>query len=149
MAKSQQSFNKKEKEKKRLKKRQDKALKKVDRKNNAGDTDFDSMIAYVDENGNLTDTPPDPTKKKKVIKAENIEISIPRREDVEEDPIHKGRIDFFNDSKGFGFIKEHETNEKYFVHINGLIDDVEEGDKVSFELEKGLKGLNAVRVKKV
>lgn len=149
MAKSQQSFNKKEKEKKRLKKRQDKALKRVDRKNNPGDSDFDSMIAYVDENGNLTDTPPDPTKKKKIIKAESIEISIPRREDVEEDPIHKGRIDFFNDSKGFGFIKEHETNEKYFVHINGLIDDVEEGDKVTFELEKGLKGLNAVRVKKV
>jgi len=148
MAKSQQSFNKKEKEKKRLKKRQEKALKKEERKNNPGESDFDSMIAYVDEDGNLTDTPPDPTKKKKIIKAESIEISIPRREDVEEDPIHKGRIDFFNDAKGFGFIKEHETNEKYFVHINGLIDDVEEGDKVTFELEKGLKGLNAVRVKK-
>jgi cold shock CspA family protein len=149
MAKSQDTFNKKEKEKKRLKKRQEKALKKEDRKNNPAASDFDSMIAYVDEDGNLTDTPPDPTKKKKIIKADSIEIGIPRRIDVEIDPVHKGKIDFFNDSKGFGFIKEQDTNEKYFVHINGLLEEVHEGDKVSFELEKGLKGLNAVKVKKV
>jgi cold shock CspA family protein len=149
MAKSQDTFNKKEKEKKRLKKRQEKALKKEDRKNNPAASDFDSMIAYVDEDGNLTDTPPDPTKKKKIIKAASIEIGIPRRIDVEIDPVHKGKIDFFNDSKGFGFIKEQDTNEKYFVHINGLLEEVHEGDKVSFELEKGLKGLNAVKVKKV
>lgn len=149
MAKSQDTFNKKEKEKKRLKKRQEKELKKEDRKNNPGASDFESMIAYVDEDGNLTDTPPDPTKKKKVIKAESIEIGVPRRTDEEVDPIRKGKIDFFNDSKGFGFIKEQDTGEKYFVHINGLIDEVVEGDKVTFELEKGLKGLNAVNVKKV
>jgi len=105
-------------------------------------------LAYVDENGNLTDTPPDPTKKRKVI-ASSIEISVPRREEEEIDPIRLGRIEFFNDSKGFGFIKEKDTQEKYFVHINGLLEDVKEGDNVVFELERGLKGLNAVRVKKV
>lgn len=148
MAKSQDTFNKKEKEKKRLKKRQEKNVKREDRKSNSTGGDFESMLAYVDENGNLTDTPPDPTKKRKVI-ASSIEISVPRREEEEIDPIRLGRIEFFNDSKGFGFIKEKDTQEKYFVHINGLLEDVKEGDNVVFELERGLKGLNAVRVKKV
>jgi cold shock CspA family protein len=148
MAKSQDTFNKKEKEKKRLKKRQDKNLKREDRKSNSGGGDLESMLAYVDENGNLTDTPPDPSKRRKV-NVNSIEISVPRREEEEIDPIRIGRIDFFNDSKGFGFIKEKDTQEKYFVHINGLLEDVKEGDNVSFELERGLKGLNAVRVKKV
>jgi cold shock CspA family protein len=106
------------------------------------------MLAYVDENGNLTDTPPDPSKKRKVI-ASSIEISVPRREEEEIDPIHQGRIEFFNDSKGYGFIKEIETQEKYFVHVNGLLQEVKEGDVVTFELERGLKGLNAIQVKKV
>ncbi len=148
MGKSQETYNKKEKEKKRLKKRLDKAKKREDRKANSGDTGFDSMIAYVDENGKLSDTPPDPTKKRK-IDASKIEVNVPKRADEEVITERKGRIEFFNDSKGFGFIKEHETNDKYFVHVNGLIDDVLEGDKVIFELEQGLKGLNAVRVKKI
>ncbi len=145
MAKSQQTFKKKEKETKRLKKRKDKQEKKEERKANA-DNSFESMLAYVDENGNITDTPPDLTKKKE-IKAKNIEISIPRQEHVVEDPIKKGKVAFFNHQKGFGFIYENETNEKYFVHVNGLTEEVQENDKVSFELEKGMKGMNAVNVK--
>ncbi|HZK93016.1 MAG TPA: cold shock domain-containing protein [Prolixibacteraceae bacterium] len=148
MAKSQDTFNKKEKEKKRLKKRKEKTIKREDRKSNSTGGDLENMLAYVDENGNLTDTPPDPTKKRKV-NASSIEISVPRREEEEIDPIRTGRIDYFNDSKGFGFIKEKDTQEKYFVHVNGLLEDVREGDNVIFELERGLKGLNAVRVKKV
>jgi len=148
MAKSQDTFNKKEKEKKRLKKRQDKNLKREDRKSNSTGGDLENMLAYVDENGNLTDTPPDPSKKRKVI-ASSIEISVPRREEEEIDPVHKGRIEFFNDSKGYGFIKELDTQEKYFVHVNGLLQEVKEGDVVTFELERGLKGLNAIQVKKV
>jgi len=148
MAKSQQTFSKKEKEKKRLKKRQDKQLKQEERKANSKGSELDDMIAYVDEYGNITDTPPDPLKKKKV-NAKSIEISIPRREYEEVDPIRKGRIDFFDDTKGFGFIIELETQDKYFVHVNGLTEEVKENDKVSFELEQGLKGLNAVRVKKI
>jgi cold shock CspA family protein len=148
MAKSQDTFNKKEKEKKRLKKRQEKNVKREDRKSNSTGGDLENMLAYVDENGNLTDTPPDPSKKRKV-NASTIEISVPRREEEDIDPIHTGRIDFFNDSKGFGFIKEKDTQEKYFVHVNGLLEDVREGDNVIFELERGLKGLNAIRVKKI
>jgi len=95
----------------------------------------------------LTDTPPDPLKKKK-INAKNIEISVPKRtaEDAV-DSVRRGRIDFFNDSKGYGFIKEMETGESFFVHVNGLIDDVVENNMVTFELEKGLKGMVAVNVK--
>ncbi|MBE9469425.1 MAG: cold shock domain-containing protein [Bacteroidetes bacterium] len=148
MAKSQQTYNKKENEKKRLKKRLDKQQKKEKRKANSEGSGLDNMIAYVDENGNLTDTPPDLTKKK-VIDAKKIQIGVPKRTDEEVITTRKGRVEFFNDSKGFGFIKEHETNEKFFVHVNGLIDEIMENDVVTFELEKGLKGLNAVRVKKV
>ncbi len=149
MAKSQQTFNKSEKVKKRLKKRKEKQERLAERRaNNTKGGDLDDMIAYVDENGRLTDTPPDPTKKKK-IKAENIDISIPKREEEEIDPVHEGKVDFFNDAKGFGFIRDAVSQEKYFFHVNGLIDEVAEGNKVSFELEKGLKGLNAIRVKKI
>jgi len=147
MGRSQETFGKKDKEQKRKKKRKDKALRKEERKANSSDGSLDSMIAYVDENGMITDTPPDLTKKKK-IKAENIEISVPKKEDIEE-PIRTGRVEFFNHDKGYGFIKDLDTQEKFFVHVNGLLEEVIEGNKVNFELEKGLKGMNAVRVKKI
>ena len=149
MGKSQETFNKKEKEKKRLKKRQEKQKRKEERKANSEGGGLENMMAYVDENGNITDTPPDPSVKKKVIKAESIEIGIPKREEVDEPTVRKGRVEFFNDQKGFGFIKELETNEKFFVHVHGLIDEIAENDTVSFELERGMKGMNAVKVKKV
>lgn len=148
MGKSQESFSKKEKEKKRLKKRKDKMQKKEERRSSTEGNSPDSMIAYVDENGNIVDTPPDLSKKKK-IDAESIEIGIARKEDVEVDPIRKGKVAFFNDSKGYGFITETETQEKFFVHINNLIDDIRENDKVTFEVERGPKGYNAVNVRRV
>jgi len=58
-----------------------------------------------------------------------------------------GRIKFFNESKGFGFIAENETGKEYFVHATGLVDKVFENDEVSFELTEGKKGLNAINVK--
>ncbi|MCE7995560.1 MAG: cold shock domain-containing protein [Roseivirga sp.] len=149
MGKSQETFNKKEKEKKRLKKRKEKQEKKEERRANSPGGGLDAMMAYVDEFGNLSDTPPDPTKKKEVIKASSIEVGVPRREDDPEDAVRRGRIAFFNDSKGYGFINQDGTQERFFVHVNGLTEAVQEGDKVSFELEQGMKGLNAVRVKKV
>ena len=148
MARSQESFNKKEKEKKRLKKRLDKQKRREERQGKSEGGGLENMMAYVDEDGNLTDTPPDPAKRKK-ISAKNIEIGVPKRDKEEFSPIRQGRVEFFNDSKGFGFIKDLETQEKYFVHVKGLIDEIQEGDKVSFELERGLKGMNAVSVKKV
>jgi cold shock CspA family protein len=150
MAKSQQTFNKLEKEKKRLKKREEKAKRKAERLANSNKGEgLDSMIGYVDEYGFLTDTPPDPTKKVK-IDASSIVIGIPKKEDMEEeDPIKKGKVSFFDSSKGFGFIIENDTQAKYFVHVSGVLEEIVENDKVSFELERGLKGMNAVRVKKV
>ena len=59
----------------------------------------------------------------------------------------KGTVKFFNESKGFGFISEDDTNKEHFVHVSGLIDEINEGDQVEFELQEGKKGLNAVNVK--
>ncbi|MFB9052567.1 cold-shock protein [Formosa undariae] len=58
-----------------------------------------------------------------------------------------GTVKFFNESKGFGFVTEEGSNEEYFVHVSGLIDRIEEGDTVEFELKEGKKGLNAINVK--
>jgi len=149
MAKSQQTFNKSEKEKKRLKKREDKrkmmeARKAEAKKNGKKGIEF----AYVGHDGQLTDTPPDPSQKI-IVEAESIAISIPKtldsdREEI--DPVRKGKVSFFDSSKGFGFIIDSENQEKYFTHVSGLIDEITENDKVSFELEKGMKGMNAVKV---
>lgn len=146
MAKSQQTFNKKEKEKKKIKKREEKERRKEERRANATSGDLDNMIAYVDENGNFTSTAPDPVKRNK-IKAENIEIGIPKKQAIEDtDVIRKGKVTFFNNSKGFGFIKDEITEESIFVHINGLLDPINENDKVTFQVEKGQRGPTAVEV---
>ncbi|MDN5203665.1 cold shock domain-containing protein [Fulvivirgaceae bacterium BMA10] len=59
----------------------------------------------------------------------------------------EGKVKFFNESKGFGFIKDAESDNEYFVHVSGLVDEIKEDDEVSFELKEGRKGLNAVNVK--
>ena len=146
MGKSQETFSKKEKEKKRKKKREEKRLKMEERKANGGKTSFEDMITYVDENGNFTDTPPDPTKKKK-INPKSIDINIPKRVEID-DTVKTGVVDYFNTEKGFGFIIEQTTKNKYFYHINGCLEEVKEGNRVCFELEQGMKGINAVKVKK-
>jgi len=61
--------------------------------------------------------------------------------------MNKGTVKFFNDSKGFGFIIDESTQQDYFVHVSGLIDDIRENDEVVYELQDGKKGLNAVNVK--
>ncbi len=58
-----------------------------------------------------------------------------------------GSVKFFNESKGFGFIKSNDGDKEYFVHISGLVDDIKEGDQVEFDLKEGKKGLNAINVK--
>ena len=149
MGRSQQTFNKSEKEKKRLKKREEKRKKMEARKLEKEENGSQGIqFAYVDHNGNLTDTPPDPAKKIKV-KAKNIEVSIPKTLEGDReafDPVRQGKVSYFDSSKGYGFIIDSENNEKYFTHVSGLIDEIVENDKVSFELEKGMKGMNAVKV---
>ena len=119
MAKSQESVNKKEKEAKRFKKQKEKQQKSDERKKNSQGGGLDNMMAYVDENGMLTSTPQDPTKKKVMIDVSTIKIGVSKREEEDVPAVRNGRVDFYNDSKGFGFIKEIGTQEKYFVHVKG------------------------------
>ena len=150
MGRSQESFGKKEREKKRQKKREQKKLLKEERKANANKgADLDSMIAYVDAYGNPTNTPPDPTVEKEEISAESIEIGVPKREKEAKHFEKTGKVAFFDTSKGYGFINEEISGERFFVHVTGLIDSIQENDQVRFELEKGPKGLNAVKVEKI
>jgi len=148
MARSQETFNKKEVRNKKEKKRKDKEKKRLERRDNVKESrSFDDMIAYVDENGNITSTPPDPGTRQKV-KVEDIEISVPKRAaEKPEDLIRKGILTFFNESKGFGFIRDLANQQSVFVHINDIIDPISENSKVSFEIEMGYKGPKAVRVK--
>lgn len=143
-----ETWNKKEREKKKRQNQKDKAERKQERKDNAKPgKSLDDMLAYLDENGNLSATPPDPRKKIKV-KLEDIEIGVPKQEPI--DPaelIRKGTVTFFNDAKGYGFIKDLATQESIFVHINSSQDELKENSKVIFEVEMGPKGPNAVNVK--
>jgi cold shock CspA family protein len=148
MAKSQETYSKKEKEIKKLKKRKEKEEKRLERKaNNNKGKSFEDMIAYVDENGQLSDTPPDP-KKKKEFTVDDVQMGA--RVEAAIDPadlIRKGSITFFNDEKGYGFIRDEKSQDSVFFHINGVLTPpVKEKDKVTFEVEMGQKGMNAVKV---
>jgi Cold shock proteins len=61
--------------------------------------------------------------------------------------MNKGIVKFFNETKGFGFIKDAESAKEYFVHVSGLVDKIKENDEVTFDLAEGKKGVNAVNVK--
>ena len=149
MGRSQETYHKKEVRSRKEKKRKDKEKKRLERKEGEKKGGLDDMIAYVDENGRITSTPPDPTKKKEEIKLEDIEIGIPKKEDIEEEIERTGVVTFFNDSKGYGFIKDSISGDSIFVHINNVIDEIKDGNKVSFEIEMGPKGPTAVKVKVV
>ena len=150
MGKSQETFSKKEKEKQRLKKRQDKQEKKEERQANARNgNNLESMMAYLDENGNITSKPQDP-RVKKITNLEDVRIGVAKQEPMDEAELNRtGVVTMFNDSKGYGFIKDSKTQESVFVHINSLSDRIKEHDKVSFQVEMGVKGKNAVGVKKI
>src|SRR5688500_8452382 len=149
MAKSQETFNKKEKAKKKLQKRKEKEQRKEERKANAKEgKSLEEMMAYVDENGNISATPPDPTKKK-IIKESDIVLGSRNIEGAHSVPsVRTGRGTLFNTSKGYGFIKDLQTQESIFVHANSLTFEIKENDTVTFETEMGFKGLNAIKVKK-
>jgi cold shock CspA family protein len=149
MAKSQEAWNKKEREKQKQKSKKEKEERKKERKENAKPGNLENMMAYVDENGNLSSTPPDP-RKKFVVNAEDIEIGVPKQKPVDpKDLIRKGKVTFFNEAKGFGFIRDQQTGESYFVHVNSCAEPIQQHSVVSFEIEMGPKGANAVNVKLV
>jgi cold shock CspA family protein len=146
MAKSQDTFSKKEREKQRKRKQQDKQEKMKERKNNNNKgKSLEDMIAYIDENGNLSDTPPDP-RKKKIYVQEEIQINVPRLDERPEEALRTGVVTFFNDLKGFGFINDAQTRERIFFHVNDLAGPVKENDKVTFSAGKSPKGPVATNV---
>jgi cold shock CspA family protein len=146
MARSKGMSSKREKEKQRQKEKQEKREKREERKANpAKGKSLEDMMAYVDENGNLTSSPPDP-EKKKIFNAEDIEIGVPKFLESD-DPNLEGRVDYFDASKGFGFIVQN-NGMKIFFHISQATYQVNEGDIVTFTVERGPKGLKAVGVAK-
>jgi cold shock CspA family protein len=147
MGRSQETSNKKEVRSKQEKKRKEKEKKRISRKENERSGNSDDMIAYVDEYGRITSTPPD-MEARNATKLEDIEISIPKRDSSQKsNPIRKGIVTYYNDSKGFGFIRDLETQESVFAHVNNFIDDIRQDNLVTFEIENGQRGPAAVRVK--
>ena len=144
------NWQKKEREAKKKQLKKNKEEKKLLRKENSKDgNSLDSMMAYIDENGNLSSTPPDPSKRK-IHNAEDIEIGVPRQRELSpEELIRTGKVSFFNTAKGFGFIKDDKTGESYFVHVNSLSQAITESDKVTYEIGSGPKGPVAMGVKLV
>lgn len=135
---------KREREKIKQTKRQDKQKKKEDRQS-SGSLSFEDMLAYVDENGVLHTTPQD-FKPKTKIDASEIAVSVPRQAEMEDAAPLQGKIEYFNASKGYGFVKDAESGEKYFFHITNAPAEIAEGDLVTFEIEHGMRGINAIQI---
>jgi cold shock CspA family protein len=147
MAKSKETFGKKEKEKQRLKKRRDKEEKMEERRANATKgRSLDDMLAFVDENGNISSTPPDRTRLRE-INLEDIQLGAAPASREDADPIHTGVLESFNNDKGYGFIRDAKNKDSIFVHINNITGDITKGMRVSFELEQTPKGVAAINVK--
>ncbi len=145
MAKSQQTFAKKERQKQKQKDRREKDEKRQEKKTQKKKS-FEEMIAYVDENGNFSSTPP---VKREAVKAEDIEIGVPKQADVApEDLIRTGTVTFLNESKGYGFIKDIASGESIFVHVSEVKEAISEGNKVTFETGRGPRGTVALNVHK-
>lgn len=143
-----ESWKKKDREQRKQKEKNDKAEKMQQRKDKTKKS-FDDMIAYMDENGNLSSRPPDPRKKVEV-KLEDIQIGVPEYvPPTEEELTRTGKVTFFNTAKGFGFIKDLVSQQSVFVHVNNLETSIKENDKVSFQIEMGHRGPAAVNVKLV
>jgi cold shock CspA family protein len=142
------SWKKKDRQQKKQKQKNDKAEKMNDRKEKPKKS-FDDMIAYLDENGNLSSKPPDPRKRVEV-KLEDIQIGVPEYvPPTEEELTRTGKVTFFNNAKGFGFIKDMVSQQSVFVHVNNLESPIQENDKVSFQIEMGQRGPSAIKVRLV
>ena len=107
-----------------------------------------SKHGYLDANGNFVDTPPDDTEKTEVDET-SIQISTPKSAPIDMDAVREGKVTFFNDQRGYGFIEENGTQEKFYVHISQTTIVLKIGHKVKFQIEKGDRGFNAVNVQVV
>ena len=151
MGKSQQTFNKSEREKKRAKKRKEKLERKEQRKlekEQKGKLNLEDQFMYMDENGNLTSTKPDPTKKFQA-KLEDISLGVPLNNREAFETTKRGKVKTFIQEKGYGFITDKATKESIFVHINDAYSGISENHIVDYEIGKGNKGQKAINVVRV
>jgi cold shock CspA family protein len=147
MGRSQETFGKKEVKSRNDKKRKEKEKKRSLRKTEGKKRSFDEMIAYVDEFGKISSTPPDPDKKT-IVDPDSIELTATRNKPVSgPSEERKGVVTFFGESKGFGFIKDSQSGEEIFVHISNVTEQIKEGDRVEFSIGKGPRGATAIKVK--
>lgn len=139
-----ESFTKKEYTKKKIKKSQEKQLRREDRKeNNNRGKSFEDMIVYVDVNGHFTAVPPHlQNRDADLAKAKKAQESAARHNDD-----FTGIVNYISD-KGFGFITEDKTGESVFFHIGELTQTFEKNNKVTYKKELGAKGYQAVDLKK-
>lgn len=140
-----ESWNKKERERKKQQSKKEKEEKKQQRKEKLKESGIDDMIAFVDENGNISSTPPDPSKRVE-IRAEDIDLSVSAGRNELDEP-RTGQLMQFNESKGYGFIRDLQSGQSIFVHITNMEEELKERDRVSFELGRGPKGPVAMQVK--
>ena len=140
-------FSKRDREKKKQQARKEKDEKKRERKESSRNGDsLADMMAYVDENGNLTSIPQDP-KRKRDFNIDEIQISVTKGTDLNStEEYQEGVVTFFNEEKGYGFIRESRTKQDVFVHNKQLLVPIKLNDKVRFLIAKGIKGPEAVEV---
>ena len=145
MSTSKETFNKREKEKARQKKKQQKQEKRDDRKANpTKGKGLDEMLAYVDENGNLSSTPPVYSSSK----SDGNSVARTEQEQGANGIIREGTLTKFDSAKGYGFIQDRQSRQSIFVHQNEFIDPIRENDRVLFEIKSTPKGASAIQVKK-
>lgn len=148
MGRSQESSHKKEVRTKQDKRRKEKEKKRLEKKEGRDGKSDDDMIAYVDEYGNITSTPPD-LSARAAVNAEDIEIGVSRNsEPTARVSLRSGIVSFFNEEKGFGFLKDNRNKQSVFFHMSSLNGPVKQDDHVTFEVESGPKGAYAVNVTK-
>lgn len=146
-----ETFSKRERRKKKIERRREKEFRRDERRQTpVKQKSLEEMMAYVDENGNLSDTPPDPRNAYKVA-AEDIIIDIPKALPDDPDATPTGVVSYFDPSKGYGFIINDQSQERLFVHVNSLAQPNSEltvGDKVSYTAMRSPRGMQAVAVSK-
>ena len=121
MARAFGTFNKREHEKKKVQKRKDNEQRKEERKANVKESkSLEDMLAYVDENGNLSSTPPNESKRR-VIKETEIDLTSRNKGGAEPNPLRSGAVRYFDESKGFGFIKDKDSQMEFFFHFSSAI----------------------------
>lgn len=139
---------KKEQKKKKTLAKQDKAARAEQRRQNSDKgKNLEELFAYVDEYGNLSSSPPDPSKKRTINADDIVFQSAPRTETADEaETARKGKVTYYSDAKGFGFITDSETSDRIFAHVSELLQPVKEGDMVTYFSQKNEKGFFATKV---